>query len=123
MTLSALLSLLERGSVTEIRAAIARPLAVFRRGLSERGRSAPVELEKLGKLYAVTGAHVAALLNARGKGSLDDIELRYLSTALALSPDASYDSDVVREVVSHLSDSSKVDVAQLLEELRSAGAA
>ena len=96
---------------------------MFRRGLAERGRSAPVELENVGKVSRVTGAHVAVLLNAHGEGLLDDTELRYLSTALDLSPDASYESDLVREVVSHLSDGSKVDVAQLLEELRSAGAA
>ena len=71
----------------------------------------------------VKAAHVAVLLNAYDNGSLNQIEIRYLASALGLSPDASYDTNAVRDVVSHLSDSDTVDVAQLLEELRSGAAA
>jgi hypothetical protein len=88
----------------------------------ERGRSSPVELDTVGESAVVTAAHVAVLLNAYDKNSISQIELRYLATALDLSPDASYDGNV-RDVVSRLSDSDAVDVAQMLQELRSGAAA
>ena len=123
MTLSSLLELLERGAISDVSAAIARPLVVFRRGLLERGRSTPVELDTVGNSSIVKATHVAALLNAYDNDSLSQIELRYLASAIDLSPDASYDSNAVRDVVSHVSDSDEIDVAKLLEELRSGAAA
>ena len=91
--------------------------------LLERGRSAPVELDTVGESSVVKAAHVAVLLNAYDEDSLSQIELRYLASAIDLSPDASYDSNAVRDLISRLSDSDAVDIAQLLEELRGGAAA
>ena len=123
MTLSSLLMLLEQGALIQIRTAIAKPLVAFRRGLAERGRSAPVELNTVGQSSAVKAAHIVVLLNAHANDSLSKIELRYLANAIGLSPDASFDSNAVRDVISQLSDNDAIDVEQVLKELRSGAAA
>jgi hypothetical protein len=79
MTLSSLLTLIEQDAIAQVRTAIAKPLAAFRRGLTERGRSALIELNTVGEPSVVKAAHVCALLNAHANDSLSQIELRYLA--------------------------------------------
>ena len=123
LTLSSLLALLKDGNVDGVRARIAEPLRAFSRGLAERGRSAPIELRTTDEPALVTRAHVTVLLNAYIERKLSPIELRYLASALDISPDAKYDSEVVCQVIFSLSSDEEVDAAQLLRELDHGAAA
>jgi hypothetical protein len=97
VTLSALLGLLERDAIADVRSAIAAPLQAFRRGLAERGRSAPVVLDREAKSPAVHPSHVRALLEAYVAGKLESVELYYLANVLTLS-DADFADTSTREI-------------------------
>src|SRR5688572_13556417 len=103
MTLSSLLALLESGAIAQLRADIAAPLKAFQRGMSERGRSAPIELSGTGTPALVGETHVANLITAYVSDQLSGVELHYVASALDISPEAEYSSEIVRDVVFTLS--------------------
>jgi hypothetical protein len=97
VTLSSLLAWLERDAIEQVRSEISRPLQAFRRGLAERGRSAPVELDREEESPVIGRAHVRALLEGYVAGKLERVELYYIGNVLVLS-DAAFADDSTREI-------------------------
>ena len=85
MTLSSLLALLDSEAFEQIRSQIARPLQAFERGLAERGRSAPVELDGEAVSPLIEPGHLRSLLAGSLAGKLTRVELYYIANVLALS--------------------------------------
>jgi len=119
MTLSSLLAWLDSGAIERVRTEIARPLRAFERGLAERGRSAPVELDREAVSPPIRRGHLRALLGAYVSGTVSSVELYYLANVLALS-DADFSDDSAQETTFVLAEGqvSAQQAWQLLAELR-----
>jgi hypothetical protein len=105
MRSSELHALLDRpDDIGGLRTAISSAMPAFRRGLAERGRSAPIVVESEGANLLVTEAHVAHLCEQFLTGDLDEAELEYVASALDLCPDFRCASSAVESAVFSLAD-------------------
>jgi len=109
--------------VAALRQVIAEAMPAFRRGLSRRGGSAPVEVATEGKNFFVNEVHVRKVCEEYLSGRLDEAEVAYVTAAIELCPDFEMASEGVEEAVSLLSDPvangplSRDDVETLLRSL------
>jgi hypothetical protein len=90
-------------STARLRAAVAPAMPEHRRGLAERGRSCPVSITSDGSLLVVAAGHLERLCTAFLNEEIDEIELRYIVTALDLAPDFQFVSKEVEECAFFLS--------------------
>jgi hypothetical protein len=119
MTLSSLLALLDSEAFEQVRSEIARPLQAFERGLAERGRSAPVELDREAVSPLIESAHLRSLLEAYLAGKLTRVELYYVANVLALS-DAGFSDESAQDATFFLAEGqvSTQEASQSLAALR-----
>ena len=110
MRSSELVAIIEASNDLEaLRAAIAPAMPAFRRGLAERGRSAPILIGTEGKTITIQEEHVAQVCREYLEGHLDASEFAYVMTALELCPDFVMASEGVAAAVSVLSESPVAD--------------
>jgi hypothetical protein len=94
--LNNLLSASENGA--KIKEAIQSAIPSFRRGLSETGRPAPIDLQDEGQNYPITKYELQNLCNWYLNNVLDEIELEYIASALELSEDFEYEVNIAEEL-------------------------
>lgn len=105
MRSSELIGLLElQEAVHELKRRLAPSLTAFRKGLAIRGGSAPVELITEGKRIVVKALHIRRVCEEYLAGFLDEVEVEYIATALALCPDFAAESEDVQDAIYSLSD-------------------
>jgi hypothetical protein len=92
------------GNGAELKAVIQSALPAYRRGLAERGRSAPVELLEEGHSISITQGQLENLCGWYLSGEIDDVEVEYVAGLLDLSEDFQYD-EVVGDAIFMLSSS------------------
>lgn len=123
MRSSDLLSLLETDEIGALRAAIAKAMVHYRKGISRRGGAAPVELASESRTLMVTSDHVTRLAEQFLEGHLDQHEVAYVATALRLGPDFQMASASLGEAIDLLADAdegeglSREVVTQILSSL------
>jgi hypothetical protein len=115
------------GGIPKLRAAIAHDLEPYRRGLLERGRSAPVTVDSdadADRPLLVDASAILLLCRARASGELDASEFSYVVSILDLSPSFTFPSANLRELVQELSNPrcSDREFATLHSKLKRAGA-
>jgi len=94
--LNALLS--DSANSTKLRESIKNDIKEFKRGLEEKGRSAPVKLQSVGKTFVVTKNEILNLCNCYLQNELDEIELEYIANILELSEDFYYAEEISEEL-------------------------
>ncbi len=77
----------------------------YRRGLAERGGSAPVRVRSCSTQLTVEAQQISELCSAYLSGHLDETEIEYIADALLLCPDFRPESATVEEAIFLLSDS------------------
>ena len=92
-----------QGSTAGLRAAVAPAMPDYRRGLAEHGRSCPVAVDSDGSLLVVAASHLERLCTAFLNEEIDEIELRYIATALDLASDFQFVSKEIEECAFFLS--------------------
>jgi len=70
----------------------------FKRGLAEKGRSAPVKLQDEGKSFIITRNELLNLCQWYIRNELDEIELEYIANLLELSEDFNYEGEISEEL-------------------------
>ena len=90
-------------STAGLRAAVGPAMPEYRRGLAERGRSCPVFVSSDGSLLVVAASHLERLCTAFLNEEIDEIELRYIATALDLASDFQFVSKEIEECAFFLS--------------------
>ena len=78
--------------------AIQNALPEFRRGLSETGRSALIDLQDEGNNFVITKYELLNLCNWYLTDVIDEVELEYLASAIELSEDFEYDVRIGEEI-------------------------
>jgi hypothetical protein len=91
-----LLSSLENGS--DLKAAIQTAIPAFRKGLAERGRSAPVDIQDVGRRFEVRHEHIQNLCRWYLDGDINAIELEYVASILDLSEAFHFPEDVAEAI-------------------------
>jgi hypothetical protein len=82
------------GNGAQLKAAIQPAMSTYRRGLAERGRSAPLELHEEGHDLVISREQVENLCGWYLRGEIDKVELEYVAGILDLSEDFQYGGDV-----------------------------
>ena len=90
-------------STAGLRAAVAPAMPEYRSALAERGRSCPVFVASDGSLLVVATSHLERLCTSFLNGEIDEIELRYIATALEFASDFQFLSKEVEECAFFLS--------------------
>jgi hypothetical protein len=90
-------------STVGLRAAVAPAMPEYRLGVAERGRSCPVLITSDGSLLVLAASHVESLCTAFLNGEIDEVELRYIASALELAADFQFVSKEIEECAFFLS--------------------
>jgi hypothetical protein len=85
-------------SSIKLRESIKNDIKDFKRGLAEKGRSAPVKLQNEGKSFTVTRNEILNLCNWYLENEIDAIELEYIANLLELSEDFKYEDNISEEL-------------------------
>ena len=82
----------------KIKTAIQGALPEFRRGLSEIGRSALIDLQDEGINCVITKYELLNLCNWYLNDVIDEVELEYLASAIESSEDCEYEVRIAEEI-------------------------
>ena len=91
-------------------------MPVYRRGLAERGRSAPIQVQSDGTSHNISKEHIVNLCTFYLSGHIDEVELEYIANCLELSEDFQY-NDFISDILFRLS-SPEVNGALTPDEVR-----
>ncbi len=86
--------ILDSSNADKLEGSINSGIEKFKKGLSEKGRIAPVELQDEGENFIVTSYEILTLCNWYLQNKLDEIELEYIANLLELSEDFNYEHKI-----------------------------
>jgi hypothetical protein len=88
----------------KVKLAIADAIPEFKRGLSERGRSAPIKIISDNRSFVIQETHLSNLCSWYAQGQIDDIEIEYIASALDICSDYEFADAHIEDAIKSLSD-------------------
>jgi hypothetical protein len=82
----------------KLKSAIQDAIPSYRRGLAERGRSAPIQVQSDGISHNISKEHIVNLCTIYLAGHIDEVELEYVANCLELSDDFQY-NDFISDIL------------------------
>ena len=92
-------------SLEDLKKYIDEPVSFIRGSSKETGASIPIEIESDLSGYVVLADQVKKICQDFINRKLDEVELNYLTTVIELSESFSFESELIEDAVSILSDS------------------
>ena len=92
-------------SLEDLKKYIDEPVSFIRDSSKETGASIPIEIESDLSGYVVLAGQVKKICQDFINRRLDEVELNYLTTVIELSESFSFESELIEDAVSILSDS------------------